>query len=155
MMHGDPWGLELSPAQEDYLKHILRLGGREGWVSTQALADTLQVKPPSVTEMVRRLADLGLLEHRPYRGVSLSDRGHRAARELVRHHRLLETFLVEVLGMGGAEVHEEAERLEHVLSRRLEERIAAVLGHPATDPHGRPIPAADHWAGPGEEGSHG
>ncbi len=154
-MHGDPLGLQLSAAQEDYLKHILRLGGREGWVSTQALADSLQVKPPSVTEMVRRLAELGLLQHRPYRGVSLSARGRRAAVELVRHHRLLEAFLVEVLGLAGVEAHDEAERLEHVLSRRLEERIAAVLGHPAEDPHGRPIPAADHRLEGVEGGDHG
>lgn len=151
MMHGDPQGLKLTPAQEDYLKHILHLGGHERWVTTQALADTLQVKPPSVTEMVRRLAELGLLKHRRYRGVSLSPRGRRAAEELVRHHRLLESFLVEVLGMGATEVHEEAERLEHVLSRRLEERIAAVLNFPAVDPHGRPIPAGDH-GGDGDEG---
>ncbi len=152
MMHGDPAGLVLTPAQEDYLKHILRLGGEEGWVSTQALADTLQVKPPSVTEMVRRLAELGLLEHRPYRGVSLSQRGRRAALETLRHHRLLETFLVEVLGLQGRDVHEEAERLEHVLSPLLEERIAAVLGHPSRDPHGRWIPAADHGPRAGEQG---
>jgi len=151
-MHGDPAGLALTPAQEDYLKHILRLGGEEGWVSTQALADTLQVKPPSVTEMVRRLAELGLLEHRPYRGVSLSHRGRRAALETLRHHRLLETFLVEVLGLQGRDVHEEAERLEHVLSPLLEERIAAVLGHPSRDPHGRLIPAADHGPRAGEQG---
>lgn len=153
MMHGDPSGLALTPAQEDYLKHILRLGGEDGWVSTQALADTLQVKPPSVTEMVRRLAELGLLQHRPYRGVSLSERGRRAALEMVRHHRLLESFLVDVLGFAGAEVHDEAERLEHVISERLEERIAEVLGHPSVDPHGRPIPAADHGAGAAGKGT--
>lgn len=152
-MHGDPSGLVLSPAQEDYLKSILRLGGDDDWVSTQALAESLQVKPPSVTEMVRRLAELGLLEHRPYRGVSLSERGRRAAVEMVRHHRLLETFLVEVLGLAGADVHDEAERLEHVMSERLEERIAEVLGHPAVDPHGSPIPAADHGSGGAGKGT--
>lgn len=116
-------------------------------MSTQALAETLGVKPPSVTEMVRRLTELGLLDHRPYRGVCLSTRGRRAALETVRHHRLLETFLVEVLGLAGGAVHEEAERLEHVLSERLEECIAQALGHPSIDPHGQPIPAADHGVG--------
>lgn len=144
MIHGERIEPALSTAQEDYLKQILGLGGDGGVVSTLALADRLRVRPPSVTGMVQRLAELGLVEHRPYRGVSLTGRGRRAALETLRHHRLLETFLVEVLGFSRDEVHDEAERLEHVISARFEERIAEVLGHPAVDPHGAPIPAADH-----------
>ncbi len=144
MLHGDPEDLALTPAQEDYLKGILRLGGEKRWVSTQSLADALGVKPASVTEMVGRLAESGLLEHRRYRGVLLSGRGTRAALETVRHHRLLETFLVKVLGFEETEVHEEAERLEHLLSERLEESMARALDHPTLDPHGQPIPPVDH-----------
>ncbi len=144
VIHGDSFQPGLSQAQEDYLKQILSLGGGDGTVSTVELADRLGVRPPSVTGMVRRLAELGLVEHRPYRGVSLTCRGRRAALETVRHHRLLETFLVQVLGFSEDEVHDEAERLEHAISARVEGRIAEVLGHPTTDPHGAPIPAADH-----------
>lgn len=113
-------------------------------MGTQVVADALGVKPASVTEMVGRLAAIGLLEHRPYRGVRLSERGDRAAREIVRHHRLLETFLVRVLGFSATEVHAEAELLEHVLSERLEEAVVSALREPMLDPHGQPIPPADH-----------
>ena len=112
-------------------------------MSTQALARRLRVKPASVTEMVGRLAQLDLVEHAPYRGVRLTDGGRRVALEMLRHHRLLETFLVEALGYKWDQVHEEAERLEHVISERFEERIAEVMGHPTHDPHGDPIPAPD------------
>jgi DtxR family Mn-dependent transcriptional regulator len=134
---------ELSESQEDYLKQIFLLGGDGDRVSTQALARRLQVKPASVTEMIGRLAQLGLVEHARYHGVQLTDAGRRVALEMLRHHRLLETFLVEALGYKWDQVHEEAERLEHVISERFEERIAEVMGHPTHDPHGDPIPAPD------------
>jgi DtxR family Mn-dependent transcriptional regulator len=134
---------ELSEAQEDYLKQIFLLGGDAARVSTQALAKKLCVKPASVTEMVGRLAQLDLVEHARYHGVQLTDAGRRVAIEMLRHHRLLETFLVEALGYRWDQVHEEAERLEHVISERFEERIAEAMGHPTHDPHGDPIPSPD------------
>jgi DtxR family Mn-dependent transcriptional regulator len=133
----------LSESQEDYLKQIFLLGGEGHRVSTQDLARRLRVKPASVTEMVGRLAQLGLVEHAPYRGVQLSDAGRRVALEMLRHHRLLETYLVEALGYTWDQVHEEAERLEHVISERFEARIAEVMGHPTHDPHGDPIPTPE------------
>jgi len=134
---------DLSESQEDYLKQILLLEEKEGKVSTKALAGRLKVRPASVTEMVGRLAQLGLVEHAPYRGSRLTEAGRRVALELLRHHRLLETYLVEFLGYTWDQVHEEAERLEHVISERFEKRIAAALGHPTHDPHGDPIPDED------------
>ena len=133
----------LSEAQEDYLKQIYNLGAGRGRVGTQVLAHRLGVRPASVTEMVGRLAQLGLVEHTPYRGVQLTDKGRKVALEMLRHHRLLETYLVEVLGYGWDQVHEEAERLQHVISERFEARISEVMGHPTRDPHGDPIPMED------------
>ncbi len=133
----------LSSSQEDYLKQILLLGGDADNVSTQRLADRLEVRPASVTGMIQRLAELGLVRHQPYRGVRLTAAGRRIALEMLRHHRLIETFLERVLGYGWDEVHDEAERLEHVISERFEARIAEVLGHPTHDPHGDPIPDAE------------
>ncbi len=130
----------LTEAQEDYLKQILMLEGESGRVGTQALAERMGVQPASATEMVLRLAQLGLVEHARYQGARLSEAGRRVALEMVRHHRLLETFLVERLGYSWDQVHEEAERLEHVISERFEARIAEALGHPSHDPHGSPIP---------------
>ena len=135
--------LVLSEAQEDYLKQIFILGEGRQKVGTQTLAHRLEVRPASVTEMVGRLAQLGLVEHARYRGVSLTESGRRVALEMLRHHRLLETFLVEVLGYEWDQVHEEAERLEHVISERFEARIAEAMGHPTRDPHGDPIPRED------------
>ena len=112
-------------------------------VSTTALAERLDVRPASVSGMVRKMAALGLVEHEPYRGVGLTARGRMVALEVIRHHRLLELFLVESLGMTWDEVHVEAERLEHVLSEELEELIAAKLGNPTLDPHGDPIPSRE------------
>lgn len=132
----------LTEAQEDYLKQILLLGEGRERVGTQMLADRLAVRPASVTEMVGRLHELGLVDHAPYRGVRLSEEGRRVALEMVRHHRLLETFLVQELGYRWDQVHEEAERLEHVISERFEARIAEATGHPTHDPHGDPIPDA-------------
>jgi DtxR family Mn-dependent transcriptional regulator len=135
-------GIGLTATQEDYLKQIFLLAEGDGSVGTQSLADRLGVRPASVTGMVRKLAGLGLVDHRRYRGVRLTDSGRRIALEMLRHHRLLETYLAETLGYGWAEVHDEAERLEHVISERLEARIAEALGHPTHDPHGDPIPDA-------------
>ena len=126
---------------QDYAKAIYTLEAREGVVSTTALAERLEVQPGSVSGMLRKLADLGLVEHERYRGVRLTERGRAVALEVIRHHRLLELFLVESLGMSWDEVHAEAEVLEHVLSEGLEELIAAKLGDPTLDPHGDPIPS--------------
>jgi DtxR family Mn-dependent transcriptional regulator len=133
----------LSASQEDYLKQIFLLGDGGGRVATQDLARRLAVRPASVTGMLRRLAELGFVSYERYRGVRLTEPGRRVALEMVRHHRLVETFLVRVLGYGWDEVHDEAERLEHVISERFEARIAESLGHPTHDPHGDPIPDAE------------
>jgi len=134
----------LSEAQEDYLKHLFLLEEALGGpVPTQALAERLSVKPPSVTEMLKKLAALGLVEHSPYRGARPTEAGRKVALEVLRHHRLLETYLHERLGYGWEEVHQEAERLEHVISEALERRIAQALGHPPFDPHGDPIPTPE------------
>ena len=133
----------LSPSQEDYLKQIFLLGDGVDPVLTRDLARRLEVRPASVTGMVQRLAELGLVRHERYRGVRLTEPGRRVALEMLRHHRLLETFLERVLGYAWDEVHDEAERLEHVISERFEARIDEALGHPTRDPHGDPIPDAD------------
>jgi DtxR family Mn-dependent transcriptional regulator len=133
-----------SPAIEDYSKAIYALEqrGREP-VSTNALAERLGVTPASASGMVKRLGELGLVTHQPYHGVSLTESGRRLALEVIRHHRLLELYLVTDLGVPWDRVHQEAEVLEHVLSEELEELIAAKLGNPTRDPHGDPIPTAD------------
>jgi DtxR family transcriptional regulator, Mn-dependent transcriptional regulator len=129
---------------EDYLKTIYALGEEVGGpVATTALADRLDVTPGSVSAMVRKLDELGLAAHTPYHGVRLTEEGRRAALEVVRHHRLLELFLAEVLEVPWDRVHAEAEVLEHVLSTELEQTIAAKLGDPTRDPHGDPIPSTD------------
>lgn len=129
----------LSHAAEDYLKQLYRLG-QGGTVGTQALADALNVTPASTTGMLRKLTDLGLVEHAAYRGARLTPAGEKVALEVVRHHRLLELYLHRALGYPLDEVHDEAERLEHVISEAFEARIAAWLGDPNFDPHGDPIP---------------
>src|ERR671932_1447978 len=133
-----------SNAVEDYAKaiYVLETRGDEP-VSTTALADRLAVTPGSVSAMLKKLAELDLVTHQPYHGVRLTPNGRRVALEVIRHHRLLELFLSEVLDMPWDRVHEEAEVLEHVLSSELEEVIAAKLGNPTHDPHGDPIPSAD------------
>jgi DtxR family transcriptional regulator, Mn-dependent transcriptional regulator len=133
----------LTAAVQDYVKAIYTLDSGEGTVTTTALAERLDVRPASVSGMLPKLTELGLVEHEPYHGVRLTQRGTRVALEVVRHHRLLELFLVESLGMTWDEVHAEAEVLEHVLSEELEELIAAKLGDPAFDPHGDPIPSRE------------
>ena len=127
---------------QDYLKAIWMLD-RSGSVTTNALAERLGVTAASATAMVKKLAGLGLVEHERYRGVRLTPSGERAALEVIRHHRLLELYLMKALGLGLDEVHAEAERLEHYLSEDLESRIDAALGHPTHDPHGDPIPTAE------------
>src|SRR3954462_14957290 len=133
-----------SVAIEDYAKAIYHLGGdgREA-VSTTELAERLAVTPGSVSGMMKRLDELGLVAHERYRGVRLTDSGRRVALEVIRHHRLLELFLAEVLEVPWDRVHTEAEVLEHVLSEDLERLIAAKLGDPSHDPHGDPIPTAE------------
>src|SRR5437764_8422942 len=127
-------------AQQDYLKALYLLGGDERPVPTRDLAQRLGISSPSVSEMVARLNAQGLVEHDRYRGQQLTREGRKVALELVRHHRLLEMFLVQVLGYSWDEVHEEAERLEHVISETMEARIFELLGRPDLDPHGQPIP---------------
>jgi DtxR family transcriptional regulator, Mn-dependent transcriptional regulator len=136
-------GESLTRSVEDYLKAIYQLSPEGRTASTSEIAHLLALSPPSVTGMVKRLSEQGLLEHVPYRGVQLTDEGRRAALRMVRRHRLIEAYLVEFLGYSWDTVHEEAERLEHAVSDTLVERMAAALGHPQVDPHGDPIPAAD------------
>ena len=137
----------ISSAVEDYAKAIYALEQRipeqDRGVSTNALAERLQVSAASASAMVKRLASMGLVAHVPYHGVRLTPEGTRVALEVIRHHRLLETYLAVHLGVPWDRVHEEAEVLEHVLSEELEERIAVKLGDPTHDPHGDPIPTRD------------
>jgi DtxR family Mn-dependent transcriptional regulator len=133
-----------SPAVEDYCKAIYTLETRtEEPVSTNALAERLELTTGSVSGMLKKLDELDLISHIPYRGVRLTSEGRRLALEVIRHHRLLELYLAEALHMPWDRVHDEAEVLEHVLSEELEELIAAKLGNPTIDPHGDPIPNAD------------
>src|SRR3954452_18147380 len=132
----------LSEAGQDYLRTIWKLQ-QEVRVTTSAVADGLGISAASVTAMLKRLASLGLVEHERYQGARLTDAGERIALEVVRHHRLLELYLMEALGLGWDEVHAEADRLEHHLSEELEARIDAALGFPKRDPHGDPIPSAE------------
>jgi DtxR family Mn-dependent transcriptional regulator len=136
----------VTPAMQDYVKAIYQLGAEEpdaGVVTSQRLAARLGVSAPSVTTMLKRLSDLELVRYEPYRGAELTIEGERIALEVVRHHRLLESYLVAALGYRWDEVHAEAERLEHHISEAMEARMAAALGHPEVDPHGDPIPQHD------------
>jgi DtxR family Mn-dependent transcriptional regulator len=128
---------------EDYLKAIFHLGRSGHSVTTQALADRMEVSPASVTKMLKRLAEVRLVMYEKYQGVLLTESGRRVAVEILRHHRLLELFLTRALGYTWDEVHDEAELLEHFISEKLEARIAELLGHPSFDPHGAPIPTLD------------
>lgn len=132
----------LSAAVEDYLKAIYKLQ-RDGAVSTKDIARVLKVSAASVTNMVKRLAQLKMVVHESYKGVRLTVAGEKIALEMVRHHRLLETYLKEMMGYSWAEIHEEAEHLEHHISEAFEKKIDALLGYPTHDPHGHPIPTAD------------
>jgi DtxR family transcriptional regulator, Mn-dependent transcriptional regulator len=133
----------LTEAIQHYLREIYKLGQSDPRVSVTALARAQEVSPASASAMVKKLAALGLAEHAPYRGVSLTPAGERVALEVIRHHRLLELYLAETLGVDVADVHEEADRLEHAISEELEARIDRALGYPTHDPHGDPIPDAN------------
>ena len=133
---------DLTDAMQDYLKEIHKLQLEGGRATTSAIAGRMGVRPPSVTAMLKRLTAAGLAEHKPYRGVELTPSGERVALEVIRHHRLLEQYLTQALGLTLDEVHSEADRLEHALSEELEARIDQSLGFPTHDPHGDPIPDA-------------
>jgi DtxR family Mn-dependent transcriptional regulator len=133
----------LSEAIQDYLKSTYKLQSAEGRVSITALARDLSVSPASASAMVKKLTALDLLEHEKYRGARLTTAGERVALEVIRHHRLLELYLAETLGVHVDDVHDEADRLEHVISEELEARIDKALGFPTHDPHGDPIPDAN------------
>jgi DtxR family Mn-dependent transcriptional regulator len=134
---------DLTVAVQDYLKAIYALEAAGERVTTSALAGRMGVSAPSATAMTKRLAELGLVERAPYRGVALTEEGLLGALEVLRHHRLLERYLVDRLGLSIDEVHAEADRLEHALSEELEAKIDAELGFPTHDPHGDPIPDSE------------
>ena len=133
----------LTDAIQDYLREIYKLGADGSRVSVTALAKRQGVSPASASSMVKKLAALDLAVHQPYRGVTLTAAGEKVALEVIRHHRLLELYLAETLGLHVDDVHDEAERLEHVISEELEQRIDRALGFPTHDPHGDPIPDAN------------
>jgi len=133
----------VSQSIEDYLKTIYKLGRSGERVTTSAIAERMEVSPASVTNMIKKLADMNLLTHEPYRGVTLTGAGTKIALETIRHHRLLELYLADALGIPWDKVHDEAEKLEHVLSEELEAAIADALGDPLIDPHGAPIPTLE------------
>lgn len=133
----------LTRSVEDYLKAIYHLSSQGGFAATSDIAASLEVSSPSVSGMVKRLSETGLIEHVPYRGVQLTAQGRRAALKMIRRHRVLEVYLTQMLGYDWDGVHEEAERLEHAVSDTLIERMAHALGDPRYDPHGAPIPTAE------------
>jgi len=133
----------VSESAQDYLKAIWKLQAAHGEATTSALAGELGVSPASATAMLKKLDRLGLVQHEPYHGARLTPAGERVALEVIRHHRLLELYLKEALGLSWDQVHAEAERLEHYLSDEVEARIDAALGYPTRDPHGDPIPTAE------------
>ncbi|MCW1967280.1 MAG: metal-dependent transcriptional regulator [Anaerolineae bacterium] len=133
----------LSESVQNYLKAIYKLKEDGKRVNTNALADKLAVSAASVTGMVKKLAELKLVEHEPYQGFHLTPTGEKMALEIVRHHRLIELYLMEAMGYSWDQVHDEAERLEHAISEAFEDRMAALLGDPKHDPHGDPIPSKD------------
>ena len=128
---------------ENYLKNIYKLSTVEGKVTTSSLSEKLQISPASVSEMIKKLAEEGTLTHTPYKGVELTDEGKLLALRIIRKHRLWEMFLVEVLHFSWDEIDDEAERFEHIMSDKMEDKIDEVLGHPLIDPHGDPIPTKD------------
>lgn len=129
-----------SPSVEDYIKAIYKAHAEHGNVATQDLAGRLSVSAPAVSKMLRKLSELRLISHTPYQGIKLTRAGEKMALEIIRHHRLIELYLVQAMGYSWDSVHEEAERLEHHISEAFEDRIDQLLGHPATCPHGDPIP---------------
>ena len=134
---------QVTPAVQDYLKAIHSLGGADQVVFTVDIADRLRVSSPSVTGMLKRLAEAGLISYEPGRGARLTEQGISEARRVIRRHRLLELFLTRVLGLDWSEVDAEADALEHAISPRLEQALAAYLGEPLEDPHGHPIPTRE------------
>ncbi|HUK22380.1 MAG TPA: metal-dependent transcriptional regulator [Gemmatimonadales bacterium] len=132
----------LTRSVEDYLKVIYHLSAQGGFAATSEIAAQLDVSAPSVSGMIKRLSEAGLIEHVPYRGVQLTAQGRRAALKMIRRHRVLEVYLIQRLGYDWDSVHDEAERLEHAVSDELIERMAGALGDPRYDPHGAPIPTA-------------
>ena len=136
-------GTQLSESIQDYLKSIYKLQVETGRVTIGALAHVKGVSPASASAMVKKLAALGLAEHARYHSVSLTPDGELVALEVIRHHRLLELYLAETLGVAVDDVHEEADKLEHAISEELEARIDRALGYPTHDPHGDPIPDAN------------
>jgi DtxR family Mn-dependent transcriptional regulator len=133
----------LTQSMENYLKAIFEILEHEERATTSSIAERMGIAAPSVTAMVKKLADLKLVAHEPYQGVTLTRVGEMAAIEVVRHHRLIEKYLSDALGVPWDLVHDEAEKLEHVISEDLEDRIDGALGHPTVDPHGAPIPSRD------------
>ncbi|MGE5689299.1 MAG: metal-dependent transcriptional regulator [Pseudomonadota bacterium] len=139
----------LSEAIQDYLKEVYKLGASGDRVTVTGLARAVGVSAPSASAMLKKLAALGLLDHQPYKGVRLTPAGEQVAVEVIRHHRLLELYLAQTLGVHVDDVHDEADRLEHHLSEELEARIDEALGFPTHDPHGDPIPNRDlEWPAP-------
>jgi DtxR family transcriptional regulator, Mn-dependent transcriptional regulator len=134
---------DLTQSMENYLKAVFEILEHRERASTSSIAERLGIAAPSVTAMIKKLAELRLVTHEPYQGVRLTRVGEMAAAEVVRHHRLIETYLAEALGVPWDRVHDEAEKLEHVISEDLETRIDGALGHPTIDPHGAPIPSRD------------
>jgi DtxR family Mn-dependent transcriptional regulator len=130
-------------AVEDYLKTIYKLQCEHGRVATTALADCLSVTPASASAMVKRLAAMRLVVYQPYKGAVLTEAGRKIALEVLRHHRLVELFLAEALGVPWDQVHDEAHKIEHVLSNDIADRLDAMLGYPTADPHGAPIPTRE------------
>jgi DtxR family transcriptional regulator, Mn-dependent transcriptional regulator len=135
--------MELTDAIQDYLKEIYKLESAGSRVTTSALAARLGVSPPSATAMLKKLSVLGLVKHERYRGARLTRKGEKVALEVIRHHRLLEQYLSQTLGLPIDALHDEADRLEHALSEELEAHIDRSLGYPTHDPHGDPIPGPD------------
>lgn len=135
--------MKLTEAMQNYLKTIYRIQERDGTVSTSSLATAMSVSAPSATGMIKKLVRCRTVRYTPYRGVVLTTAGRQIALEVIRHHRLLELYLAASLGYGWDAVHEEAERLEHVISEEFEERVFEVLGRPTRDPHGEPIPTKE------------
>ena len=129
-----------SPSVEDYIKAIYKAHAQNGSVATQELAERLHVSAPAVSKMMRKLSALKLITHAPYQGVKLTRAGGKLALEIIRHHRLIELYLVQAMGFTWDNVHEEAERLEHHISEEFEDKIDELLGHPTACPHGDPIP---------------
>lgn len=135
--------MSLSQSVEDYLKVIYVLESEGSGATTNNIAEMMEVSSASVTNMLKRLAGLNLIEHKSYKGAKLTEAGRKIALEILRHHRLLELYLKEIMGYGWDEVHEEAEKLEHHISEQFEDKIAELLNHPTHDPHGDPIPTKD------------